>query len=89
MQRRDALASLAASGAGILLGGCTPSAASRAESDANSEALIEPMLSQLTGYSVRPGEAAAVLASLNGSRFTAPVDPTIQPQSDFDPDVDA
>jgi hypothetical protein len=86
MQRRDALASLAVSGAGILLGACsTPSAAG----EGPSEAQIGILLRQLTGYELRPGEGAKVLASLQGSRYTGAVDPTIQPQSDFDPDVDA
>jgi hypothetical protein len=35
-----------------------------------------------------PGEGAAIRASFIGSRFPAAVDPTIQPQSDFDADVD-
>lgn len=86
MQRRDALASLAASGAGLLLGGCAPPAAANA---GPSESQIGPLLQQLTGYTLRPGEGATVLASLEGNRYTAAVDPTIQPQSDFDPAVDA
>jgi hypothetical protein len=86
MQRRDALASLAVSGAGLLLGACAPSPAASAHL---SESQIGSVLQQLTGYTLRPGEGAAVLASLEGNRFTADVDPTVQPQSDFDPDVDA
>ena len=46
------------------------------------------MLQQLAGLELQPGEAAKVLASLKSNRFTAKVDPTIQPQSDFDPEVD-
>jgi hypothetical protein len=85
MQRRDALASLMTSGAGLLLGACSSPPAS---SEGPSEAQIGVLLQQLTGYTLRPGEGAKVQASLDGNRFTAAVDPTIQPQSDFDPDID-
>jgi hypothetical protein len=85
MLRRDAIASLAVSGAGILLGGCTPA---HAPESAASGIDVGSLLHQLTDYSLRPGEGAAVLASLQGNRFTAAVDPTIQP-TDFDADADA
>jgi hypothetical protein len=83
MLRRDAIASLAVSSAGILLGGCT-----HASPEAASAIDIGSLLHQLTDYTVRPGEGASVLASLQGNRFTAAVDPTIQP-ADFDADCDA
>lgn len=85
MERRDALATLAASGAGLLLNGCSPQPATTGRP---SDAHIGLLLSGLTPYTLGPGEGAAVQASLDGNRFTAAVDPTIQPQSDFDPDVD-
>ncbi len=86
MLRRDALASLAASGAGLLIGGCKPSSPL---ADATAPAIdVGSMLHQLTDYTLRPGEAPAVLASFQGNRFTTAVDPTIQP-ADFDADTDA
>jgi hypothetical protein len=85
MLRRDALATLAVSGAGILLGGCSPAAA---PVDAASPIDIGSLLHQLTDYTLRPNEGSAVLASLQGNRFTAAVDPTIQP-TDFDAETDA
>jgi hypothetical protein len=84
MLRRDAIASLAVSGAGILLGGCTPAHAPEAASAID----IGSLLHQLTDYTLRPNEGSAVLASLQGNRFTAAVDPTIQP-TDFDAETDA
>ncbi len=85
MLRRDAIASLAVSSAGILLGGCTPA---HAPGGAISEIDVGSLLRQLTDYTVRPGEGASVLESLQGNRFTATVDPTIQP-ADFDAESDA
>jgi hypothetical protein len=84
MKRRDALVSMALSGAAVVLPGC---ATSRSEGGVLSEEQLRAML-QLTGMDLQPGEAPAVLASFTGSRFTAAVDPTTQPQSDFDADVD-
>ena len=84
MLRRDAIASLAVSGAGILLAGCTHAQAP----DTASAIDIGSLLHQFTDYTVRPGEGAAVLASMQANRFTATVDPTIQP-TDFDADSDA
>ncbi len=83
MLRRDAIASLAVSSAGILLGACT-----HAPAETASTIDIGSLLHQLTDYTVRPGEGAPVLASLQGNRFTAAVDPTIQP-ADFDAETDA
>ena len=84
MLRRDAIASLAVSSAGILLGGCTPGHAPKAASAID----IGSLLHQLTDYTVRPGEGASVVESLQANRFTAAVDPTIQP-TDFDAESDA
>ncbi len=84
MKRRDALVSIAASGAGMLLGACAaPPAPDGDLSDEQLGALL-----RLAGYQMAPGEGAKILASFKGNRFTTDVDPTIQPQSDFDPDVD-
>jgi hypothetical protein len=85
MLRRDAIASLAVSGAGMLLGGCT---AKPAPAEGSSAIDIGSLLHQLTDYTLRPGEGAAVLASMQSNRFTTTVDPTIQP-TDFDADSDA
>jgi hypothetical protein len=86
MLRRDALASLAASGAGLLLAGCKPASPL---ADALAPVIdVGALLHALTDYTLRPGEGPAVLASFQGARFTTPVDPTIQP-TDFDPEVDA
>lgn len=84
MLRRDAIASLAVSGAGILLGGCTPTHAP----DPTSAIDIGSLLHDLTDYTLRPGEGAGVLGSMRANRFTIAVDPTIQP-TDFDADSDA
>lgn len=43
---------------------------------------------RLNGVDLGPDEGPKVLASFAGSRFTAVVDPMIQPNSDFDPAVD-
>jgi hypothetical protein len=48
---------------------------------------IEAML-KLNGMSLEPGEGPAILASFVGNRFAAVPDPAIQPQCDFDPEVD-
>jgi hypothetical protein len=84
MLRRDAIASLAVSSAGILLGGCTPG---HPPASAASGIDIGSLLHELTDYTLRPGEGAGVLESLQGNRFTASVDPTIQP-TDFDAESD-
>lgn len=75
MNRRDALVSLAA------VASLTACAASTPADD------LQAVVRQIGGFDLQPGEAPAVLASLKGSRYTADVDPTIQPQADFDPDV--
>ena len=75
MKRRDALVSLAA---------LTSLAACASSTPADD---LQAVVRQLGGFDLQPGEAPAVLASLKGSRYTAEVDPTIQPQSDFDPEV--
>jgi len=84
MKRRDALLSAAATAAGVALG-CT---GERADSAELSDAQMDVMLRHLSGYQLAPGEGAHVRASFTGSRFTMAVDPTIQPQADFDPAVD-
>jgi hypothetical protein len=78
MKRREALVSLAAAASLASLAACA--SASPADD-------LQAVVRQLGGFDLSPGEAPAVLASLKGSRYTAEVDPTIQPQSDFDPDV--
>jgi hypothetical protein len=48
---------------------------------------LQAVVQELGGFELKPGEGPAVLASLKGSRYTKDVDPTVQPQSDFDPDA--
>jgi hypothetical protein len=83
MKRRDALKSLVVSGAAAAL----PAGASTAPTTELSEDQLRAML-RLVGMELRAGEGAAILASFNGNRFTADVDPAIQ-ATDFDADVDA
>jgi hypothetical protein len=85
MKRRDALVSLAVSGAGVLWAGC---GANQAPTAGLTEQQVGLLVRELTGSELQPGQASQVLASLKGNRFTADVDPTIQPQSDFDADTD-
>ena len=83
MKRRDALVTLAASGAAAVWPACASKPADEGLSDAQMRAML-----QLNGMDLRPGEGPQILASFNASRFPASVDPTIQPQSDFDAAVD-
>lgn len=71
MKRRDALISLAA------LAACSPGP----QDD------FQIVVREMGGFELKPGEGPAVMASLKGSRYLADIDPTIQPQSDFDPDA--
>ncbi|HZS57936.1 MAG TPA: hypothetical protein VFA43_01610 [Gemmatimonadaceae bacterium] len=71
MNRRNALISLAA------LAACSPGP----QDD------FQVVVRELGGFELKPGEGSAVMASLKGSRYTVDVDPTVQPQSDFDPDA--
>jgi len=71
MNRRDALIAVAA------LAACSPGP----QDD------LQVVVRELGGFELKPGEGPAVLASLKGSRYTVDIDPTVQPQSDFDPDA--
>ena len=71
MNRRNALISLAA------LAACTPGP----QDD------FQVVVRELGGFELKPGEGPAVMASLKGSRYTVDIDPTVQPQTDFDPDA--
>jgi hypothetical protein len=85
VKRRDALVSLAVYGAGAVL----PSwSGLKVPSEGLSEEQLRILLWQLGGLEMQSGEASKVLVSLRSNRFTASVDPTVQPQSDFDPEVD-
>jgi hypothetical protein len=84
VKRRDALVSIAWSGAALVLPGC---ASSQASHEGLSDDQLRAML-QLNGMDLQPGEGPKVLASFTAGRYTTAVDPTVQPQSDFDPDVD-
>jgi hypothetical protein len=71
MNRRDALIAVAA------LAACSPGP----QDD------LQVVVRELGGFELKPGEGPAVMASLKGSRYTVDIDPTVQPQSDFDPDA--
>jgi hypothetical protein len=86
MKRRDALIALGASGIVVALPDCRGAPATSG-GEALSEGQIDAML-KLNGMSLGPGEGPAVLASFVGNRFAAVPDPAIQPQCDFDPEVD-
>lgn len=84
MKRREALVSLAVSGASVVLTAC---ATGQVSSAGPSEDQVRLLVRALDGVDLQPGQAPQVLASLKANRFTADVDPTIQP-ADFDPDLD-
>ena len=84
MKRRDALMALGVSGIALALPGC---ASPQASSGGLSEDQLEAML-RLNGMTLEAGEGPAVLASFTANRFPTVVDPAIQPQCDFDPEVD-
>ena len=85
MNRREAVVSVAMAGVAIALPGCAVSG--NQGSGVLTDEQMRAML-RLNGMDLEPGEGPKVLASFVGSRFTAQVDPTIQPQADFDADVD-
>jgi hypothetical protein len=86
VKRRDAIVSLALSGLGTLL---TSGTATRQTSkEGLSEEQLRMLLRQFAGLELQPGEAPKVLASFKSNRFTAKVDPMVQPQADFDPEVE-
>jgi hypothetical protein len=85
VKRRDALMSIAISGVAVALPACRTSEVAPAGS--LTEDQMRAVL-RLNGMDLEPGEAPSVLASFAGSRFATPVDPAIQPQSDFDPEVE-
>jgi len=84
MKRRDLLLSMAASSVAIALPGCV----GRSGNKGVSESDVRDMLMDLYGIELPPGQEQAVIASLKGSRYTAAVDPMVQPQCDFDAEVD-
>jgi hypothetical protein len=86
VKRRDAIVSLALSGLSTLL--LSRAAAGQAENEGLSEEQLRIVLRQFAGLDLQPGEAPKILASFNSNRFMVKVDPTIQPQCDFDPEVD-
>ena len=84
VNRRHALLTIAMSGTAIALPGWDiPESQSGLLSDNQMQAML-----RLNGMDLGPGEGPKVLASFTANRFAAPVDPTIQPNSDFDPGVD-
>jgi hypothetical protein len=83
MKRREALVSLAVSGAALI----APAYGREVSPKDLSDEQIRAML-RLNGLDLAPGEGAKVRASLALNRFVIPVDPSLQP-ADFDADVDA
>lgn len=85
MKRRDVLRSLAATGTGMALGGCTPKpAAIGTVTDGD----VERMLRTMRGVELTPGQAAPVREMLLTMRYKGTVDPRVQPSLVFDPEVD-
>jgi hypothetical protein len=84
MNRRDLFSSVAIV-AGTML--WDPRSAT-SQSDGLSDEQLRSALRYLAGLDLEPGEAAKVLASLHLNRFDVKVEPTVQPQADFDPEVD-
>ena len=74
MKRRDAIGSLAALTA---LAACSPGP----QDD------FQVVVREMGGFELKPGEGPAVMASFKDSRYTVDIDPTVQPQADFDPDA--
>jgi hypothetical protein len=85
VRRRDALVSVVTSGLGIAVGSW---ALPELANECLSEEQLGIFLRHLAGFDLPAGEGPKVLASFNSNRFKANVDPKIQPQSDFDPEVD-
>jgi len=85
MKRRDVLRSLAVTGAGLALEGCTQQPAT---TGTLTDADVERMLRTMTGFEPKPGQAAPVREMLASMRFKGTVDPRIQPSLVFDPEVD-
>jgi hypothetical protein len=84
VKRREALVALAAGSAASLL----PSCGRSAPPDDIDEEQLRVMLRHLAGLDLPRDEVPRVLAALRANRFTGRPDPTTQPQSDFDPEVD-
>ena len=85
MERRDVLVAIVVSGA---VNALNLWAAPQLLTEDLSEEQLRFLLRQLAGLELQASEAPKILASFKSNRFTAKVDPTIQPQSDFDPEVD-
>jgi hypothetical protein len=83
MNRRDALRSLAGTGAALTLEGCTPT-----PPDTLNDVNIERLTLALTGVTLKPGQAAGVREMLRTLRFKGRVDPAVQPSVEFNPEVD-
>jgi hypothetical protein len=85
VKRRDLVVSLAASGLGIALG---PWVAAGRPNEELSEEQLRMILRELAGFDLPAAEAPKVLAAFKLNRFTTKVDPIVQPQADFDPEVE-
>ena len=84
MNRRDLLVTLAGTGA-LSLGGCaSPPQPSTELTDAE----ITRLTMALTGLVLKPGDAPNVRQALTMLRFKGAVDPSVQPATTFDPEVD-
>jgi len=85
MNRRDALRSLAGTGAALTLEGCTRAPVSPTMP---TDTDIERVALALTGVVLKTGQAAGVREMLRTMRFMGRVDPAVQPSLVFDPEVD-
>jgi hypothetical protein len=85
MERRDALRSLAATGAALVLPGCRKPAASAA---VVTDADVDRMIRTLSGVDPASGDLAPTRALLASFRFKGTVEPGVQPALAFDPEVD-
>jgi hypothetical protein len=85
MNRRDALRSLAGTGAALTLEACRHAPA---PAGTLTDPDIERMVLALTGVVLKPGQVAGVREMLRTMRFTGRVDPAVQPSLVFDPEVD-
>ena len=84
MKRRDALVGLAMVGASA----AAPSCARPGPNVDAGEEQLRVILGQLAGLELGPGEGPRVIAALRANRFAGQPDPTTQPQSDFDPEIE-
>jgi hypothetical protein len=84
MNRRHLLKTAVASTGGALLSSCARGRQPRLASDAE----LAAVLREFGGVELAPGEAARIRKAIRESRFEIKVDPEVQPECDFDPEVE-